>query len=615
MPTMNKVKHIKANSSLKKFVTHVNQDIDRLNVLIDIYNKSTPGERIDSLKAIFDQKLLIENKYSDRSVSQCPSYVAEIQDKLFLSIQQEFAINGLQMDDATIQPEATNSFSKLLVKMEPEKVNQLIAILSAGAAFDRNALASLYPNGSNAEFDEFLMNNGITYLGGSNSKNFKISPYDGSKPYVLKVENRMGSCKLPVVHLRKGALQDTLTTVMAERPGTIQQKEGVITRTLLTTELCSGGDLMAHSKKQGLNSTLRSEKAINIYSQMNDVLLAISDAGCAFPDMKNANWLIDEHDKVLLADTKAFVFSDNGLLDFTTLKKNGSALLSTQYINPPEFRKELYEGRSISVDKMQAFMLGKNLYEYVSQCDALDLYGKNDASQLKFNQIIFKTDKGKALKSLIEDLVKEDPANRISLEDARLRLSHIEQMAETNPIQHEELKQNNLNTLELIRRYNFGEKDVKMNEFIQQKEDLIMKTNDPSLLREIQKDLQNILKQQAPGVQAYAVAQNLRNNAGTFTVGMNAKADRIEQAMCNIPVEERGKINDKNYAPGRQVHLEVASHRHFGSWRKVKLDENNEIDEKTAAKSYKQFKEALNVIKSQEADKEPEAVSQINLGH
>jgi len=81
-----------------------------------------------------------------------------------------------------------------------------------------------------------------------------------------------------------------------------QEKESVtIHRTLIVTELCSGGDLQDHLAAQK-TPTERIESALSIYQQMSRLLIDITNDGCAFPDMKNSNWLIDPDGTIPFTD-------------------------------------------------------------------------------------------------------------------------------------------------------------------------------------------------------------------------------------------------------------------------------------------------------------------------
>lgn len=86
--------------------------------------------------------------------------------------------------------------------------------------------------------------------------------------------------------------------------------------------------------------------------------------------------------------------------------------------------------------------------------------------------------------------------------------------------------------------------------------------------------------------------QALRRSANFFTIHKNNKANRIEEALFNTPLEARGKIISSSEINAVQEAL--ASHRHLGkrgTVYKTKDHENNEIlDQTKAARSFKDLK-------------------------
>lgn len=416
------------------FVIAFNNDIRQLNQLIsyynDYYHTLSHEEKIRALTDVIEIRQRIQDTYHEKYVNNFPEVLA-IQEKLFTDIQQEFNALGRNNLSGIINPRApqeSNAFSDILNNMAPEKVNQLIGILSKGGGFNRHALSTLYKPGENPAFEQFIATHAISYLGGSNSKNFKITPPAGI-PYVLKIENRLGLRKLPVAHLQdpslpSPSLNSVLTPIMAERQGTLVDADGTkITRTALVTEFCAGSDVETHSKKHGKNIQQRTEAALSIYDQMLTALLTIEGRGCAFSDMKNTNWLVDEHGKLLIADTKGFLFTEpNGTLTPDIVNIGGGWARSASFITP---EMNSMSSSGISVDPMHAHMFGKNLYQYLTACNECELASINHFSQMNFNYPIFQTEEGKKLAALIKDTVQYKPHDRISLQTASGRLNEI----------------------------------------------------------------------------------------------------------------------------------------------------------------------------------------------
>ena len=330
------------------------------------------------------------------------------------------------------------------------------------------------------------------------------------------------------------------------------------------------------------------KSALHIYDQMLNCLIDISKDGCAFPDMKNTNWLVDTNGKLLLNDTKSLVFCEaNGMIDYTNITRTTSdSFIFSPNISPPEFYDKLAQKIPISAEKMHAYIFGKNLYQYLTQRQTYDFKDEDEGEKLNFNYPIFETREGQVLKSLICGLVREDPNNRISLKEAQNKLY---------PIMAGQHKKDIIDLLDQIKDQGLGSVDTKMNIFVAEKMALIKQTNAPPQLDIIKADLENILHNQAVVKEARAIIQKFEDRAGLFTIGMRSKANRIKQAICDIPIEDRGKITDQNFEPGLKVRLQIASHRHFTHFHSVKIA-NNVIDKKTAAKSYKEFEEKLKKI-------------------
>ena len=415
------------------FIIQVNAEIRELNVLINQYNVAEKRSQGEILQRIYLAKLKMDNTHSDLNLGRFPGYKEQIQNKLFKNLRAEFNKSGVQslLDVAELNPgikkapAMTAEFPKILANMEPEKVNLLLEILSAGAAFNKRRLINLYmaSEPGYAEYQRFLRNNSIQFLGGNNSKNFKIIPANGASPLILKVENRLGMPKGVEQHLRLHSLQEVFTPVFAERQAYCDIGGHSVARTLVVTEFCSGGDLESHGVQIGRNDAKRIQSALDIYSQMGTILKNMHQEYCSFPDMKNSNWLIDTHGKVRIADTKSFSpIQRNGEVNITENMKKWYGFLSTSYMNPPEFDLPT----PFSADKMHSFMLGKNLYQYLSNCPWRYLANNNIVRNYDFSATVFSTEEGIQLKSLIYKMIQPNPADRISVRQALLIFEQIQ---------------------------------------------------------------------------------------------------------------------------------------------------------------------------------------------
>ena len=112
-------------------------------------------------------------------------------------------------------------------------------------------------------------------------------------------------------------------------------------------------------------------------------------------------------------------------------------LLHTPHISPPELSKQ----EPWDVGAAHAYILGKNLYQFLTGCG--ERYLKEN--EFFFHQPVFATEEGALLKQLIEQLIQPDPKQRISLEDALLTLTKLNQ--QINLVTTENIQTINLNQL------------------------------------------------------------------------------------------------------------------------------------------------------------------------
>ncbi len=117
--------------------------------------------------------------------------------------------------------------------------------------------------------------------------------------------------------------------------------------------------------------------------------------------------------------------------------------------------------------------------------------------------------------------------------------------------------------------------------------------------------------QQNPTVQAIIDTVDKFNNDGKsfFDIGSKAKAERIMNALTDIPVEQWKDIDftkQSNDPKIENLKQAIASHRHF--WRSSP-NNNSGVNEQKAAKSFRALKDRLSEIKkgSQNDEKKSEA--------
>ncbi len=414
----------------RAFSIHANQQIKEINTLIAQYNAAEQHtEKLLKLYHINALRKKLEDEHSqDVFIDE---FVHEIENKLFKECQTQFAAYNLSMHEQALKEKhfpqplpstPINPFANMLANMQPEELRDMLRILSRGQFYNASGFLALFKN-SNPAYHALINEYEITYLGGGNSKNFKITRRNTPNPesFVLRVDDRLGGAREIDSYLRGTSLADILSPIEAPRSITLNGK----TNTLLITPVCPGGTPEAHSKRC-VSDNDRIEGALNIYSQMGDVLLQIGHENCLFPDAKNSNWLLDKAGKLVISDTKSLLFAHQGYHDSDqTYEKNqwiyGSIpnLIQTSRYSPPEITS-----RRFNVDHMHGFVLGKNLYQYLTQCSNDYLAGRT-ANNFDFNLSIFNSMEGLALKSLIQKLVINDPAQRINVQEALNELASI----------------------------------------------------------------------------------------------------------------------------------------------------------------------------------------------
>ncbi|RUR19060.1 hypothetical protein ELY21_05920 [Legionella sp. km535] len=575
---MPELKSFDAGILPKKDMKQFRSDV---NKLIDEFNKSTePVQKKQILDHLQATIKAVDCKYPPSMLAESEGY-RTAHAVLFNEIKKQMSLLGI---NSLLSPQSRNSpLAHVVANMSPEKGEEFLAILAKGKQSNlTQKLLSLYEKSDmSAEaksFREFLGNHEISYLGGGNSKNFKVVNTNDQSILVLKVDCRLDMPRNAEIHLR-GKLGNGFAPNHAERQLTYDAPgEGPQSRTLLVTEYYSGSDVYDY-RKQAKTAPELAGSACDVFSQMSGVMLQIQKQGCMFPDAKLTNWLVDKDGTLIIADTKSFVFTDKDGTYSSKVPGNEYAdgLLLTDAFEPPEFKRNGPYAGKITSESTHAFILGKNLYTFVSG----KFDEKNSGHQLDFSSEAFKTGTGVELKALIHDLVKPNPEDRISVAEAHSRLFDI-------------TKNEIFNALESLK---FGSKDETMSQYIRdKKEQLKAVENNPAEQSRIIKELKSTvsaLKADEAANEVRNIVTNYRDKAGLFTVGMNEKADKIESAMSKVPIEAR-----KNFIASpesKEVLQALATHRYLGKRGNVYFKPGtDEINTEKAATTYKNFKSRFN---------------------
>ncbi len=400
-----------------EFAIYTNAEIEKINLLIGEYNKYTAKskKKLAILYQINQLRQALDDHYSQDLLIK--EFQIEIQDKLFTACKQQFAEYNISMHEHALArnhpehpnnnlPEQNNPFSDMLANMSADDVRKMLVILSKGSGFDENRFFNVFKE-SNPKYHEIINGYKIESMPGSNSKNFKLTPRDLNNPhsFVLRVDNRLGGAREMDTYMRTTSLASVLTPIEAARSVTYEVGDKQYTNALLVTSFCKNGTPMTHSD-ESLTANHRIQGALDIYSQMGKILSDIEKEGLLFPDAKNSNWLLDANNKLVIADTKSLLYSQEGMYDADKayLKNRWiygtiPLIISTSEFSPPEIHN-----RQFSVDKMHSYTMGLNLYQYLTQCTNKQLLNK----PLQFNYPIFNdTPEGQQLKILILKMTQD----------------------------------------------------------------------------------------------------------------------------------------------------------------------------------------------------------------
>lgn len=626
MELMQQLPLIKLKSGYESIVSLVNGDINRINELIERYNLLPSAEL---LAEIFEIYQLMQTYCPGDFVVINQEYQDHILENLYDQLLQEikkypsFNIPSLNSIPSDIGP-----LPHILALMPAKKFNALIKILSEKEQNWVEQLKNLYAQSEEGfqEFQEFLNAHTISFLGGFNSKNFKITPNNGEKPFILKVENRFGNPKKYNNLLTDGVF-------LPEKFSRQSSFGKDFALNLTINEFCSGTDLefYAYRYKDKIKTS------IPIYIQMIETLLKFQAQHIFFPDMKNNNWLVNKDGELKIADTKSFLKTQGGIASNRFFNSQGYCLIYSDYMVPPEFG-DLLDYKNVAVEQMHAYMLGKNIYQYLTNCSDEDLLFFNS----DFNFDVFKSESGQKYQQLITKLVNNF-SPRVNLQEALQQLKEIKSLhlkLECNDFlkklekledlvhlpQRKKYLQRQASLIETasleqleticddlskyyspykqcqqiiskIEKLKFGNNDEFMKEFIKSKQEEILKMS-PSEQLDVLKELQAYLLQlQNPLIiHLQDCISDLRKRAnGWFSVGMRVKANRIESAMARLSLEKRAALSSNllsimNSEDLQAVFKEMATHRYIGKQGKLYLNKDGQIDEKKAADCFLNLK-------------------------
>lgn len=427
------------NDAFKK---SVNDDIHKINQFIDLYNShEDQTQRKVTLKTLYSLYQEVIDKYPGSWIVESQQFSTIIHENLFNQMISESNAIALPLNELT-NTNKNHPFAHFISKMPPDKITTFVSILAKGEDFDPDTLKSLYQEdepGANDYF-ELLKTHTISFLGGVNSSNFELMNTETGEHWVLKVD--------PLVQ-PKGALlrlpknSSFIVQVDAERQVSVRHHVSEMQRkynpdlqdrtyALSVTEFCPGGNVFS-AREQYLNGEDKhydalKDSAISIFHQMASVFQQLSENNILFLDAKNLNWLIDANGQIKIADKKSLLPAEAGIYDQPDASSPYN-ILETYSFSPPEIRNA---DTPCDIDKAHAYLLGVNLYQYLRGVDQNFLYRTMRQKEQDYSGnfspctgYIFTDEKGQALKGIIDGLIKTDPNERMSINEAMQKLQKL----------------------------------------------------------------------------------------------------------------------------------------------------------------------------------------------
>ncbi len=317
-----------------------------------------------------------------------------------------------------------SSVQKFVADLSADDLVIFMQILSKGSKMSPEELTQHFPL--------IMANYSISFLEGGNAQNFKIVNKITSEAHVLKIDYRDNVPRTLENQLRAGALKSIFVPLFVEREATFDHAQVFvfdpindthnhrITCSLLVTSFLKSKDLKSYLSQAPHDE--RIQNAMRYGKQMADIFLALQKNNCAFLDSKNSNWLIGDDDRLQLADTKSFLPTEGSFFDIKKCAEEGYTLSASQFMIPPEIPASRASNKPIQVDAMHVYLLGKNLYQMITQCDDTKLL-ELTPDERHFEDPIFLTAQGQIFKHLIQSAIHPNPKTRITLNKARERLS------------------------------------------------------------------------------------------------------------------------------------------------------------------------------------------------
>jgi hypothetical protein len=330
---------------------------------------------------------------------------------------------------------------QMLEGLRQEKLEELIEICKNNwkeAPTIPLKLGDLYPRSDDSEeanrFRYFLENHELRFLGGGNTRNFLVTNKVTRESQVLGVNRKLGGKLTNVDVLDNVLTEENRKKLVGDRliaPRRFQKSsQNNVGFSLSVIDYFPSGSLNKSYERSVFTNPERYKQCSKNIRKMIIGFQGLQEHGILFPDAKVTNWMIGDDGKLIIADIKSLL-----TLEQIRASKQEVLLLKTERYIPPEILDKLRPDQNINIENVHAFILGANLYDYLT--------GNEPPPKLTedaFKKPIFKDIIGKQYQALIVNLTQADPSSRMSLNDAMKELKFINVLVKASTMKEVDLQ-------------------------------------------------------------------------------------------------------------------------------------------------------------------------------
>jgi hypothetical protein len=486
-----------------EFVEEINASIEHLNHYIEQYNASTSR---DLLLDIEQFKQNIERKYPAKCYSQCEDYIRNIQNKLSTELQEGFLASGIERD-------APNELAGLIRDISPQQLSYLHQFLRQ----ENLDLIKQYIN--EEKLPEAFRHYDVSVLSKGNNDVYQFTHVGTNTSYVLTIGNRLNQ-PLDIANKLGEQTSYVINPDASRQFSYLSNHSSFVTQNISVLPYYPEGSLLGYRKSLQDNNanymemiTQIVETALSLYTDMAVLFLDLQQRQIAFPDAKNANFIINnDYDKnkknrLVITDTKSF-FPVDEQLNFQNDRPGNKwyRVLSTTFYKPPEHPK-LNPGdylstdishvlKPMNADSLHVFILGRNLYQFLANVRSHYFQHKYDVKSYDFDRSVFtKSPKGHQLAQLIKQMLEPDAEKRIKLVDVINQLNSIRlnlNIEDIKKINEDKLAELSTQFTQLLRIHEMSESTL-ISAYLAQKKAINNSQNSLSILNQLGSELESYL--------------------------------------------------------------------------------------------------------------------------